>query len=72
MIEQLISAVIIAGVTLVSVVIGFLMGWKAARPEHKLIRYDFNPGSTDEPEGDIWQDAMTSEEEKKERGIPTI
>ena len=69
--EQLISAIIIAGVTLVSVVIGFLMGWKVARPEDKLIKREFNPGPTDEPEGDIWQDAMMTEEEKEER-ISTI
>jgi len=69
--EQLISAVIIAGVTLVSVFIGFLMGWKAARPDDKLIERKFDPGPTDEPEGDPWQDAMMTEKEKEER-ISTI
>ena len=54
-----------------SVFFGFLMGWKAARPEDKLIKREFNPGPADEPEGDIWQDAMMTEEEKEER-ISTI
>jgi len=45
--------------------IGYLMGFKAARPDDKLITREFNPGSTDEPEGDIWQDAMKDDKDER-------
>lgn len=51
------------GLMLLCVIIGFFMGFKAARPEDKLINYHPDQGSTDEPEGDIWQDAMRKPDE---------
>jgi len=51
------------GLMLLCVIIGFLMGFKAARPEDKLINYHPDQGSTEEPEGDIWQDAMRKPDE---------
>jgi len=55
----------------VSTFIGYYMGRKTVRPDEPLFKREFNPGPTDEPEGDIWQDAMMKEEEKEER-ISTI
>jgi len=73
--DQVIQALAVAALTafliFIGVIMGFLMGWKAARPNDKLITREFNPGSTDEPEGDIWQDAMMTEAEKDER-ISTV
>jgi hypothetical protein len=68
--EQLpetIQYMIHVGVCLVTVCVGFIMGFKAARPEDKLINREFDPGSTEEPEGDLWQDAMTAPEDVEER-----
>ena len=50
-----------------SVFLGFWMGWKAARPEEPLINKDFDPGPSDAPEDDIWQEALTPE-----KGVSTI
>ena len=42
-----------------SVLLGFLMGWKAARPEETIIKpKPFNPGPRDEDDQDIFSDAL--------------
>jgi len=66
-VEPWIKQVVLTATVLVSVVIGFVMGFKAARPENKLIERERDPGSTEEPEGDLWQDAMTPPVDKDER-----
>ena len=68
--DQLVVVLIGGGIVLVSVSIGFFMGLKAARPDEKLISREFDPGSTEEPEGDIFNDALLPPEDKK--GIPTL
>ena len=42
----------------IPVIIGFLMGYKAARPEDPIVKRRVNQGPTDEPEGDPFTDAM--------------
>lgn len=60
-------------VTLAAVAGGFWMGFKAKIPDKKLIERKFDPGSTDEPEGDVWAEALTKPaEDEEERGIPTL
>ena len=54
---------IFAGIVILSVIIGFLMGFKAARPEEKLIKTEKDMGPTEDPGQDIWTDAMTPPKE---------
>ena len=43
----------------VSVFLGFMMGWKAARPDETLIKpKPFDPGARDEDDQDIFRDAL--------------
>jgi hypothetical protein len=71
--EQLIEPLFIAGLVLVSVVTGFMMGFKAARPTEPLMKKTFDPGPTDLIDEDIFRDALEPpKEEEKERGIPTL
>jgi len=49
---------IFMGIAILCVVIGYFMGLKSARPDEKLITRHRDQGSTDEPEGDIFNDAM--------------
>ena len=51
---------IFMGIAILCVVIGYFMGLKSARPDEKLITLHRDQGSTDEPEGDIFNDAMLS------------
>jgi hypothetical protein len=66
-----VELIVVMGFTVVCVVIGYLMGLKAARPDEKLITRQFDPGPPIEPEGDIWQDAMKAPEDMNER-IKTV
>lgn len=52
------------------VVVGYWMGWKSARPEDPLVKRTVDQGPTDEPEGDIWTDAMKDPE--SEERVKTI
>jgi hypothetical protein len=54
MTEQL----IFAGIVIMSVIIGYVMGFKAARPDDKLITRDPNMGPTEDDGNDLWSDAM--------------
>ena len=58
MTEQL----IFAGIVIVSVIIGFFMGLKSARPDEKLITRDPDMGPTEDDGNDIWSDAMQKAE----------
>lgn len=61
---------LVAGGTILCVCIGFLMGMKSARPDEPIIKREFDPGPTDDPGGDIWQEALTPAEDDTRR-IPT-
>mgnify|MGYP000200461201 CR=1 FL=1 len=52
-------------INVVPVIIGFLMGFKAARPDEKLIKWKVNQGPTDEPDGDPFNDAMRVPDEEE-------
>ena len=69
--EQLIQMGAVAALTafliLIGVVVGFLMGWKAARPDDTLVKpKPFNPGPTDGEEQDIFREVLTPYEDRGE------
>ena len=69
--EQLIQMGAVAALTafliLIGVIAGFLMGWKAARPDDTLVKpKPFNPGPTDGEEEDVFREALTPYEDRGE------
>ena len=58
-------AVITSVLTLLAVLAGFCMGWKAARPDDTLVKpKPFNPGPTDGEEEDVFREALTPYEDR--------
>jgi len=55
--ETIFDQLIIAGVVLVAVWSGYFMGHRSSTDE-PIIRPNPDQGSTDEPDADMWQDAM--------------
>jgi len=51
-----------------AVFMGYWMGRKTITDE-PLVKREFDPGPPNEPDGDMWTEALTAPEE--ERGIPT-
>lgn len=70
---SLIEVLIIQAASIVAVAVGFFFGWRAKRPDAKLIDRKFNPGPAEEPEGDIFTEALEPpKDDEKERGISTL
>ena len=49
-------------IVIASVVVGYFMGFKSARPDQKLITRDPDMGPTEDDGGDLWSDAMQKPE----------
>ena len=54
-------------IVLVSVIIGFIMGFKSANPNKTIITRDPSMGPTEDDGGDLWRDAMEAPPEAEER-----
>ena len=65
---ELYDLLIIVVAVLVCVLAGYIMGFKAARPDDPILSPHYpDQGSKDEPDGDIWRDAMTKSPDMDER-----
>lgn len=57
-VTALVEQLVLSGTVIVAVIVGFVMGFKAARPDEKLITRDPDMGPTEDTGEDIWTDAM--------------
>jgi hypothetical protein len=58
--------------TILLITLGYELGRKTRRSVSRETKEKFHPTNLDEPEGDLFNDAMFGEDEPVKKGIPTI